>query len=149
MVKKCVVASGVLIRDGRVLMIEHKRLGVYLYPGGHVEPGETPIEALIREFEEETGLLVEPLGLMHGIVDSGVVERPLPFAILEEVVSYPEETHIHFDLIYLVREAGGALKNGAWLEVEKLEEVPTYPNVRRVIQLAYETMQHLYRSGKV
>jgi 8-oxo-dGTP diphosphatase len=43
-VRKCVVASGVLIRDGRVLMIRHRRLGVYLYPGGHVENGETPIE---------------------------------------------------------------------------------------------------------
>jgi len=62
-VRKCVVASGVLIRDGRVLMIRHRRLGVYLYPGGHVENGETPLETVVREFEEETGLRVEPIGL--------------------------------------------------------------------------------------
>jgi len=136
-VRKCVVASGVLIRDGRVLMIRHRRLGVYLYPGGHVESDETPLEAVIREFEEETGLRVEPIGPTRGINnDENTVERPLPLAILEETVRYPDEVHIHFDLVYLVREVGGSLKEGVWIDVSEIDKVETYPNVREVVRLA-------------
>lgn len=36
--RKCIVASGVLIENGKVLLIKHRRLGVYIYPGGHVLP---------------------------------------------------------------------------------------------------------------
>jgi 8-oxo-dGTP diphosphatase len=49
MVRKCIVASGVLLKEGKVLLIRHRKLGVYLYPGGHVEKDETPVEAVIRD----------------------------------------------------------------------------------------------------
>jgi 8-oxo-dGTP pyrophosphatase MutT (NUDIX family) len=42
--------------QGRVLVIKHRRLGVWLPPGGECEPGETPLEAAARELREETGL---------------------------------------------------------------------------------------------
>ncbi len=41
---------------GRVLLIKHRRLGVWLPVGGEIEPGETPLEAARRELAEETGL---------------------------------------------------------------------------------------------
>jgi len=134
---KCVVASGVLIRDGKVLMIRHRRLGIYLYPGGHVENNETPLEAVTREFEEETGLRVEPIGPTRGIhKDENSVERPLPLAILEETVRYPDEVHIHFDLVYLVRKVGGRLKEGVWIDISEIDNIETYQNVREVVKLA-------------
>ena len=40
---------------GRVLFVEHPERG-WEIPGGHVEPGETPDEAMLRELYEETGL---------------------------------------------------------------------------------------------
>ena len=40
----------------KVLVIHHKRLGVWLPPGGELHAGETPLEAAVRELEEETGL---------------------------------------------------------------------------------------------
>ena len=39
-----------------MLIIHHKRLGVWLPPGGELHPGETPLEAAARELLEETGL---------------------------------------------------------------------------------------------
>ncbi|RFA98539.1 NUDIX hydrolase [Pyrobaculum aerophilum] len=146
MTKKCIVASGVLVENGKVLMVRHKRLGVYIYPGGHVEHNETPIEAVKREFEEETGIVVEPIGFTYGIIDENAVERPMPLVILEEVVKYPEETHIHFDLIYLVKRVGGDLKNGEWIDVREIDRIETFPNVRKVVSLALST---LYRLGKI
>lgn len=53
-----------VIRDGQILLIEKKRglgAGKINGPGGRLEPGETPVEAAIRETQEELG--VTPLNL--------------------------------------------------------------------------------------
>ncbi len=50
-----------IIQDGQILLIEKKRglgAGKINGPGGKIEPGETPLEAAIRETQEE--LLVTP-----------------------------------------------------------------------------------------
>jgi len=50
-----------VIKDGRILLIEKKRglgAGKINGPGGKIEPGETPLQAIIRETQEE--LLVTP-----------------------------------------------------------------------------------------
>lgn len=50
-----------IVRDGRVLMIRRKKepfTGRFTAPGGKVEPGENPEEAVCRELGEETGIEV-------------------------------------------------------------------------------------------
>ena len=61
LVKILLVAAVALIdRDGRVLLAqrpEGKQLaGLWEFPGGKVDPGETPEAALIRELKEELGV---------------------------------------------------------------------------------------------
>jgi 8-oxo-dGTP diphosphatase len=51
-----------IIKDGRILLIEKKRglgAGKINGPGGKIDPGETPLEAAIRETQEE--LLITPM----------------------------------------------------------------------------------------
>jgi 8-oxo-dGTP pyrophosphatase MutT (NUDIX family) len=57
---------GVLIQDGQVLLVRAPKtfLGVVGFPGGGIEPGEAPLDALRREFTEETGLAVEPVRVL-------------------------------------------------------------------------------------
>lgn len=49
-------ATAVVIRDGRVLLVQGRSLGPYMMPGGEIEPNESPSDAAVRELQEETGL---------------------------------------------------------------------------------------------
>ena len=62
MMKTTLVVAAVILREGKVLMTQ-REAGAHLalrweFPGGKVEPGESPPEALVRELAEELG--VEP-----------------------------------------------------------------------------------------
>jgi diadenosine hexaphosphate hydrolase (ATP-forming) len=50
-------AGGVVINGaGRVLMIRHKN-GTWVFPKGHIEAGESKVDAAVREVEEEAGVV--------------------------------------------------------------------------------------------
>jgi 8-oxo-dGTP pyrophosphatase MutT (NUDIX family) len=53
-----VTASGLVVGSRGIVLHKHRRLGIWLQPGGHVDPGETPWSAALRETVEETGLAV-------------------------------------------------------------------------------------------
>ncbi len=62
--KLVLVAAIALVRDSRVLLAERpagKALaGLWEFPGGKVEPGETPEACLVRECAEELGITLRP-----------------------------------------------------------------------------------------
>jgi 8-oxo-dGTP pyrophosphatase MutT (NUDIX family) len=58
------VTAAVLDDAGRLLLARHSNGGVWVAPGGSLEPDELPADAVIRETWEETGLLVEPVRLV-------------------------------------------------------------------------------------
>ena len=60
------VWAGILIRDLMILLAKRSANrtfypNVWDLPGGHIEVGESPKTALVREFEEELGTLRRPL----------------------------------------------------------------------------------------
>jgi len=78
-----VTASAIVLSDdGSVVVHRHKRLGIYLQPGGHVDADEPPEQAAARELQEETGLSLEPGALVHVDVHEG------------------PRGHVHLDLRY-------------------------------------------------
>jgi ADP-ribose pyrophosphatase YjhB (NUDIX family) len=94
-VREWTVATFVVHR-GRVLLLYHRKLGLWLPPGGHVEPGELPDEAAVREVLEETGVHCRLVG------ERGVqVEYPRqlirPYGVQVEQIRPGVE---HIDLVY-------------------------------------------------
>lgn len=53
-------ARSIIIRAGKAAMVHSVRYDYYKFPGGGIEPGEDPVDAMIRETREETGLVVIP-----------------------------------------------------------------------------------------
>ncbi|MDA8357536.1 MAG: NUDIX domain-containing protein [Actinomycetota bacterium] len=54
-----VTASGIVVGRRGTVMHRHRRLGRWMQPGGHIDPGETPPAAALRECTEETGLAMQ------------------------------------------------------------------------------------------
>jgi 8-oxo-dGTP pyrophosphatase MutT (NUDIX family) len=95
----------VLGLDGRLLKIHHVKSGVWLPPGGHIEPGETPAEAALREVREETGLNAQ---IVTGPVfrHPAVISHVPPFTIVEMTATDPVNgPHQHIDFAYVCRAA--------------------------------------------
>jgi 8-oxo-dGTP pyrophosphatase MutT (NUDIX family) len=87
-----VTGSAVVLGAGGVLLHRHKRLGLWLQPGGHIEPGETPWAAARREATEETGLSFEPWPARPELAHLDVHDGG--------------RGHVHLDLRYLLRVTG-------------------------------------------
>ncbi len=83
-----VTGSAVVVGPRGTVLHMHKRLHRWLQPGGHLEPGEGPWDAALRESQEETGLtLAHPGGL------------PL---LIHVDVHRAANGHTHLDLRYLL-----------------------------------------------
>lgn len=60
----CIVGND----DGEILLVKRRESGVWLYPTGWADVGYSPAEVAVKEVEEETGIVAEPLELL-GVVD--------------------------------------------------------------------------------
>ena len=61
------VRAFVIGPDGRIFLVKHSYVSGWHLPGGGVEPGETLIDALIRELREEGNLEPAAPPLLHGM----------------------------------------------------------------------------------
>jgi 8-oxo-dGTP pyrophosphatase MutT (NUDIX family) len=88
-----VTASAILVGRRGVVLHLHKRLQKWLQPGGHIDAGELPWAAALREASEETGLEVE----------LAQVAPPESAPALAHVDVHPgPRGHTHLDLRYIV-----------------------------------------------
>jgi 8-oxo-dGTP pyrophosphatase MutT (NUDIX family) len=72
-------------------------------PGGHIEENEDPVQAVLREIHEETGVVAEVVASSGPLAFDYPDQLPAPYTILEEDIPGPGEPHKHIDLIYFCR----------------------------------------------
>ena len=127
--------SAAILHEGRFLLVRRGRAparGLYAFPGGRVEAGETLIEAVRREVMEETGARV---ALVRHIVDLALS-------------SEREEGRVEFILsVHSAAYAGGTIEAGddadmaLWLTLAEMAALPLAGSV-------YEIAQRLAAEGE-
>ncbi len=85
-----------VVSQGSILMHFHRKLSLWLPPGGHIEKDELPDEAALREVLEETGVAIRLVGNRALRVDYPV-QLVQPQGIQLEDIS---PGHQHIDLVY-------------------------------------------------
>jgi ADP-ribose pyrophosphatase YjhB (NUDIX family) len=118
--------------DGRVLLIRHAEGGVWVLPGGAVEPAEVPSDAAVREMFEETGLLVKLTGLVGVFSGPEFIVRyrngdrtsyvtSVFEAELEQGAPHPDASEV-LEIRLVSEEEAAALPKAGWVD-EVLEAV--------------------------
>lgn len=127
------VATGLLFHQGRVL-IQKRPLGgvwpgLWEFPGGRVEPGERPEDAVVRELMEETGLAVRvtrSLGLIrHAYTTYRVRLNCYALEVAQECSGMPEAA-LH------------AATENRWLRLDELEGLAFPAGHRKLIDWLVE-----------
>jgi ADP-ribose pyrophosphatase YjhB (NUDIX family) len=129
--------SAAIIRDGHVLIVRRARApayGVFTLPGGVVEAGETLFEAVVREVQEETALLIEPVEL----------------AGFREVIARDAEGRAarHFVILpFAARWISGEprlneeLAEARWLRPSELAGLPTTEGLAEIVASAFALLE--------
>lgn len=151
--------SALIVHDEKVLLLFHHKMHLWLPPAGHIGLNETPIEALYREIEEETGLTREHLAMILPYDENLKLKRekeqnvglPVPFDM--DIYTVNEEGHRHVDLSYIFmsdtnvvrREEGGAEKL-EWLALDEIKKLSPMP--LKIFSQAEYAVQKVKEQGK-
>ena len=131
-------AGGVIIHDGKMLLLDRPALGQIRLPKGHVEPGESLREAALREVREEAGLadldIVADLGTLDNhfvIPDRGreVVRHETYFLMrLRSDTHFARDDHDAGQFVVL------------WMPLEKAPECLTYESEKEFARRAIRAL---------
>ena len=108
-------ATGFVVHEGATLLHWHPKVKMWLPPGGHIEPNEDPVQAVLREVEEETGVKAEvvPTGTRVDLEYPEQVHAPFTIEI-EDIDDPVQGWHQHIDMIYFCKpvEMPGRVNDG-------------------------------------
>jgi 8-oxo-dGTP diphosphatase len=123
------VVGAAIVRDARLLVARRtappEAAGRWELPGGKVDPGETPDEALVREIHEELGCVVALRGWLDGEQPIGTSYR-LRVAVCRLVAGEPTPQADHDALAWV---GADALDDLDWLEPDR----PFVPALRTAL----------------
>jgi len=123
-----------LFENDRVLLAQNADNGLWMTIGGAIEPDETPADAAVREFWEETGLVVELTGLL------GVFGGP------EFRVTYPNgDTTAYVSSVFVGRRVAGELRpDGSetialrFVSRPEIRDLPMTPLSAAIVEHAFD-----------
>ena len=143
-------AGGVVLRPGplgrwEVLLVATHEGARWSLPKGHVEPGETPEEAAVREVREETGVqarILAPLDTIEYWYRWKATEGDL---LIHKRVTFYLMAYEGGD----VRNHGWEVDDARWVPVEDAIHMVTYKDERALIEKARDLMEHLQAAEAV
>jgi len=148
--KTDLVIGGYLIYDSKLLLIHHKKLDLWLPPGGHIEKDETPDDAVKREFLEELGIKVEILNRNDVPIGGSIVKQlAVPFYVNVHNVG----DHDHCCFFYLctlknpekIKINKSELKDFDWFSPEELNQERIPIDVRGISMKAFDLFKKIQK----
>jgi len=134
-----------VVWEGKILLHRHRKLGMWLPPGGHIERDELPDEAAVREVLEETGVEVELVGERREDVEEPV-QLYRPAGVQLERIG---PGHQHIDLIYFARprastkiQAGYSEDKVGWYGPGEWDEMRLNAEVRGWCEAALSALEN-------
>lgn len=136
---------------GEFLLHEHPKLGIWLPPGGHIDPNEEPQDTVVREVFEETGLQCRVIDcrypLYSKVNDSkNTLSLPIPFAILKEFIADKRlGDHWHIDMVYLcelIDEETQCNADFHWISLNKMNDLNLPKDVYELAIMVNEYFQN-------
>lgn len=117
--------TGFLVDGDRTALHWHRKNQMWLPAGGHIEPSEDPVQAVVREVREETGVDAEVVSgvAMHDF--AAPAQLPPPMLILVEDIA--DGPHQHIDMIYALRPRGSAVLSPDFVWVPEAQLVANDP----------------------
>ena len=127
-------AGGLVVRDGEMLLISTRKGRRWQLPKGHLEAGETPEQAAVRETREETGVTGRVRAMLPQIsyrfVERGVrIHKKVDYFLLD----FEEGDVANFDR----KEVSGA----AWFLLDEGVRRLSFDNERQVAHAALELLR--------
>jgi mutator protein MutT len=110
-------------RDVEILLVTAKRNpSAWIFPKGHIEPGETAEQAAVREVEEEAGVVGRAVGAVGAPID---FDTPT------------EHVRIQYFLIEVMSESPATDgRDKRWFALDEAERMLTYDNTRGLLREA-------------
>jgi 8-oxo-dGTP diphosphatase len=126
-------AAIILLKDDQIALVERHRAGLhyFTFPGGHVDPGETPEQAAVRETREELGLEVSVRRLVAVIW----WHKKPQYYYLVEAVGGEFGTGTGEEIHHPKPEKGSYLP--VWVPLKGLLDLPVLP--RRMAEMTQKT----------
>lgn len=118
-----------------ILLLHHRRLGLWVPPGGSIEPNETPLDAVQRELFEETGLIA------HFPTDRGFLSAgKIPGLVKYEELHDDPHKGVRMNFVFIANAQSSEIKisdealSYRWVgrHCDGIERVPD--NVRKNVQ---------------
>ncbi len=122
-------ATGFVVCGDSVALHWHPKVKAWLPPGGHIEPNEDPVQAVIREVLEETGFKVEVVPTSPHVNLAYPDQVHPPYTIMVEDIHDPVDGfHKHIDMIYFCRPVADCQRlTEGWQWVSRTELAELLP----------------------
>ncbi|TMR93377.1 NUDIX domain-containing protein [Nonomuraea basaltis] len=122
----------ILLEDGKILSTRSRGKDVYYIPGGKREPGETDLDTLVREIDEELAVAIVPSSAAH-------------------FGTFRAQAHGHADGVIVQMTCYTAQYQGTPTASSEIDEVVwlTYADRDRVAPVDQIIFDHLHRSGRL
>jgi len=132
------VTNCLIIKNEEVLLLKKPRHGWYAMPGGKMETGESIFEAVVREVNEETGLILNHPELYSVVT----MTKPRAQSPIDEWMMFTFKTD-QFSGNLVEKSPEGELE---WIPISQLDQIPTAPSDRFIHQSVLKNDQLLYAS---